>query len=372
MIEKSNHFLTARHAFLLGAFLFGLTTITFGLLLVSFAKDAAIFGSFWESGKAAGLGRNPYLLYPRVWVPDNAAPPIPEVNLNPPSVLPLFQIFALFDPMQGRLVWLGISAGLYALGVWSIYCVGKPNSIQILWLFLCPLAFSNLALGQIYTLLMLLGIASWYCLRENRSILASIFIGVIVAIKPNFAVWGFLAFASRHYREAVVAGIVAFALSALPAILYGPDVFSQWMAAAELDRHNLFPHDVSLHGFFYRLGFPDAAYAPIAALCLSILYWAYRTKPSLYDITPVAIVVGMLCSPIAWIDYIFIIAPFIVDRQWGRPMLAGALLVCLESQWVGFVRSERWMLLLVSIAAIAPAIIMLGVFVRRAGRDARE
>lgn len=366
MIEKWSNRLTVRQAFILGALLFGSIVTIYAFLFAVVLKSPVIFGSFWEAGRAASAGQNPYLLYPNVWIPANVDPPIPEINLNPPSILPLFQIFALFDLVSGRLGWLAISAVVYCLSVWTIYRLGNPSPIQIFWLFLSPLALTNLALGQIYALLLALGVAIWQCLRSDRRLLASLLIGVVVALKPNFAVWGFLAFASRHHREAMVAGAVALILSAFPAIFYGPAVFGQWMAAAALDRHNLFPHDVSLYGFFYRLGVPYIASSPVAALCLGTLFWAYRTRPSLYDVTPIAIIVGMLCSPIAWIDYIIVIGPFIVDRKWEFPMLMAALLVFLESLWVGFVYSERTILGLVSILSMSPALIMFAVFLKRA------
>lgn len=319
------------------------------------AKHAAIFGSFWEAGKHLD-----YQAHPLVW---RTGEGFLELNLNPPTLFPLFQLFALFDPQAGQIVWMIVSAALWLAVVWLLH--KQATRAQIFWLLTLPTVYACLALGQIYILLFALGAAIWWCLKNDRALLASVLIGVLVALKPNFAVWGIVAFAAGHYRHALTAGAVALALFVLAAVLYGPSIYSEWLHAAALDQHGLHPHNVSLWAFFTRLGLNVSPYV-VAAVAVAVIAWAVRFRPSLYDLTPVAVLVAILCSPLAWLDYVLVAAAFVIDRPWRLPMVAAAFLM-FGSVWSGTVFHEHANLLIpISALCIAPPIIMLVYFMRRA------
>lgn len=346
--------LTQRHVLMLCLAYFAIRIAGMLAFQIRWTPDVAIFGSFWEAGKHLD-----YAIHPYVWVTRQG---FAELNMNPPALLPLFQLFALFDPQIGQSVWLLVSAAIYLLTVISLK--DHVTRAQLFWLLTVPMVYTGIGLGQIYVLMIALGVAVWWCLRDNREIAAAVLIGVLVAMKPNFAVWGLLAFAAGHFRAAVVAGLVAFILSALPAALYGPDIFSQWLAAASGDNHGAFPHDVSLWGYFSRLGIPGAQ-AAIAATLIASIAWAVKFRPSLHDLTPVAILVGMLCSPLAWLDYLMIAAAFIVESKWRLPMTLAAFLLYLMPFTGKAVQGSPLVVALASSLYIIPVLIMLAHFVRR-------
>lgn len=327
-----------------------------------------VYGSFWEAGAAAAAGRNPYAIYPMVLSYAGIEPGIPEINLNPPALLPLFQIMALADPHLGRLAWLFIAGAAYWFGAWILFKRTRADLLQIPWLLLSPAVSEDLAHGQIYSLLFVLGILTWLSLREGRPHAAALAMGVLIAIKPNFAVWCALVLCAGYPGVAFTAGITALCLSVLPALAYGSELYGQWFAAVAQDRHYLLPTDLSLHGLGMRMGAALAGYAAALTLLAWLALWAWRTRPSLYDLTAVALLAAILCSPIAWFHYMLVLVPFIVDRPWRAPMLAAVVLTFPERLW-GFCADRQGLtLLIVSLAAMAPALIMLPVFVARAGR----
>lgn len=332
----------------------------FGMLAfqLRWSRDVAIFGSFWEAGKHVD-----YALHPLVWVTKEG---FAETNLNPPALFPLFQLFALLDPQIGQSVWLFVSAAIYFACVWSFR--EHVTRAQLFWLLTVPIVYTGIGLGQIYVLMFALGLGIWWLIKDNRPIATAILVGILVAMKPNFAIWGLIAFAAGHFRPAIVAGLVALALSALPAALYGPDIYHQWLAAAALDHHGQFPHDVSLWGYFTRSGIPGAVIA-IALAVIALLGWAFRRKPSLHDLTPVAFMAGVLCSPMAWIDYILVAVPFMVERPWRVPMLIAAFILYATPLAGNTVHAAPVIVWLASTLYLTPVIIMLAHFLIEASRS---
>lgn len=328
------------------------------ILIISARPDdqAMLFGSFWEAGKHLD-----YQSHPLVW---RTAEGFLEINLNPPTLLPLFQIFALFDPQAGQIVWLVVSAALYLAVAWTLR--KQVTRAQMFWLMTMPTVYAGLALGQVYVLLFALGAAIWWALKEDRPVLAAILIGLLVAIKPNFAVWVATAFCAGHLRPAVIVAAVAVGLSALAALAYGPHIYSEWLQAVSMDRHSLHPHNASLLAFFTRFGLAGG-WVIVSALLIGVLGWAYRVRPTLYDLTPIAILVAILCSPLAWLDYVIVAAPFFIDRPWRAPMVAAAFLIyCSPMSGAAFHSGNPAYLLLASAVSIIPVAMMLGHFLLRA------
>jgi hypothetical protein len=64
----------------------------------------SIFGSFWTSGHAITQGQNPYIVPPKELVSRKYHND--EINLNPPFLLPLFQVFALLAPWKAATAWM--------------------------------------------------------------------------------------------------------------------------------------------------------------------------------------------------------------------------------------------------------------------------
>lgn len=333
--------------------------------MMAIGKELLIFGSFWESGNAANLGRDPYAVYPLV-ISTGGDNPIAELNMNPPSLLWLFQWLARFDPATGRLAWLIVTATLFIAVAVLIFRTARPNNLQAPWLLLFPAVAGDLALGQIYSLLFALGTGAWFFLRSGRNVAAAVCMGVLIAIKPNFGIWCLLALAAGHATPALLAGAIGLCLTAMPALFYGLDVYHQWLAAVGADRHFLFPSSITIYAFFARLGAPAAAYGPMLAVLAWSVILCRRIRPTLYDLTPIAVLVSILCAPLAWFHYFLVISAFVVDRPWNKAMWVAIVLTLLERFWGHSFELDVPARIAVGLLAIAPAVIMLVEFVARA------
>ncbi|PWC28390.1 glycosyltransferase family 87 protein [Teichococcus aestuarii] len=305
------------------------------------------YGSFIASGRAASEGLDPYGIYPLTF---HVALPGFESwnpNLNPPAALPLFQLLGLLDPHQGFRLWWSISVLCYVATI--LLLVRRQGSgdgrwLAALWAFALAGFWDTLVLGQIYLPLVLSAAAAWLLLDRGRGLAAGVAIGLVVAVKPNFAVWPVLLFLSGYYRPAVSAGVTALLLSLLPVLLYGPEVYQQWFAvlAAEGNRA-VFLTNASLAGLLQRGGLGAFA-APAGALVLGALaLWAWRCRPSLAQASALGLVGALLASPLAWVHYTLFLLPVFLLRPLNWALSLAAALLLIPVPWVlAFMGSPAW------------------------------
>ena len=276
------------------------------------------FGSFIESGRAARQGLNPYAIYPltfHVVLPGFEAW---NPNLNPPISALLFQAFSLAEPHLAFRLWWGVSIVLYAAAVLLLLMRHRdlPPAVMGLWALALAGFWDTLLLGQIYIPLVLAGVAGWLLLERGAAIWAGILIGVVVALKPNFAVWPAVLLLSGHFRPALAAIATVVVISAIPAVVLGFEVYRQWfeLLASDAERA-FFLTNVSLTGLFARIGAPLFGLALSLALLAATALWAMRARPSEIRGSAVALVVALLASPIAWIHYTLFLLP-VLFRRW--------------------------------------------------------
>lgn len=300
---------------------------------LSFSPDTEdglkVFGAYWASGDASLHGLNPYAIYPLTWC---ARFNIAEVNLNPPTMLPLFELIARFEPVTVARIWTIVS-GLLFVGANAMLLADRGNACQrrqIIWMFLVP-AFSNtLHIGQVYIFLFALGVGAWLCLQRGHHLAAGVLIGLLVAAKPNFAVWPLFLLLVGVWRPAVFAGVTVVTAVGLSIGIYGIDVYSQWLAAIATDTHVArFLTEVSIHGYMTRLGFPTFGTVVSAIFLLWSAVWVRHRRCAMLDASRVGLVVAILASPLAWVDYTLFLIPALIQRSWNwtSTIAAGLLMV---------------------------------------------
>ena len=333
------------------------------------------FGSFVESGRAARDGLNPYGIYPltfHVLMPGFEAW---NPNLNPPISAVLFQLFDLAEPRRMFRIWYGISIALYAATVALLLVRYKdgPRTVLAIWAFALAGFWDTLLLGQIYIPLVLAGAAGWLLLERGATIWAGVLIGVVVAIKPNFAVWPVLLFLSGHFRPAVAALITAAVISVIPALVLGPDVYRQWLEliAADAERA-FFLTNASLSGLAARAGMPVLGVALSALLLGASALWALAGRRSGTEVSAVALVVALLASPIAWVHYTLFLLPVLISmwRLEGVRLAAALLIVPVPFIISQFGRSPAEQATVGSIynwALLLLLLVLIGDEVRRSG-----
>ncbi|MEJ0045746.1 MAG: hypothetical protein WDN04_06205 [Rhodospirillales bacterium] len=144
-------------------------------------------------------------------------------------------------------------------------------------------------------------------------------IGLLVAAKPNFALWPAFLLLAGERRPAVIALLIAAGLSLLPAALYGTQSTASGLAAIAADRHWMLTTEASLHGVGARLGLPLVgtvlSVVLIGAGCVLVL----RRRPSSMAASGLALAIGIVASPLAWADYLVFLLPAFADGQWGKP-----------------------------------------------------
>jgi hypothetical protein len=290
------------------------------------------FGSFIESGRAAAAGLNPYGIYPltfHVVLPGFEAW---NPNLNPPVSALVFQLFDLAEPHQMFRIWYGVSFALYAVTValLLIRYPEVPRLVLAVWAFALAGFWDTLLLGQIYVPLVLAGVGAWLLLDKGATIWAGVLIGVVVAIKPNFAVWPVLLFLSGTFRPAVVSFLTVAIVSLIPALVLGPEVYRQWLALLASDAERaFFLTNASLTGLAARVGVPALGWMLSLLLLAGTAVWAVSRRRPWAEVSAMALVVALLASPIAWVHYTLFLLPVFFSkwRLEGVRLVAALLIV---------------------------------------------
>ena len=70
---------------------------------------------------------------------------------------------------------------------------------------------------------------------------AGICLGILTAIKPNVGLGLLLLGRSGRLKLILPACVTTAVLSIIPILLYGPAVYSEWLQAAGIDSHSIFP-----------------------------------------------------------------------------------------------------------------------------------
>lgn len=307
-----------------------------------------VFGSFWASGWAAAHHQNPYAVYPLTWIFHLPGRPgnVVDLNLSPPALLPFFEGLSWLNPDVAVKVWTFLSLVLY-LGCGALLVQVNREHIQhrqILWFVLARAAMNMLALGQDYSLFIALAVVAWVLLERDRQLAAGIVLGLLIAAKPNYALWAVLLLFCRRGRAAAVAFVVAAALCALPLALYGPGIYGEWTRAVAGDPHWFFPNEVSITGFATRMGHPRIGEGLAAALLVFACGVVVWKRPSLRNTSGIALSVGMLASPLAWFHYALLLAGPLFARRWD--LILSLVLLLLMLPFAGF-----WYLLPVAYVA---------------------
>ncbi|MFZ5822131.1 MAG: glycosyltransferase family 87 protein [Chloroflexota bacterium] len=315
-----------------------LFTIIFNLEIVTSSWDQlGDFGSFIASGLFLKDGKNPYsttsplifeVFFPRV----NAGGKMP--NLNPPISLLAFEWISTGDPIVTVNIWRLLSLLLYVASFLLLANEYKPSPLRTLWAFALAGLWHTIGLGQIYTLLLLLTTLAWLSSRRNQFVATGIFIGLLVSIKPNFILWVLLLASQKNWKSVLGASLAIIICAAIPLARMSPEVYSQWLEAAQVDSHVLMmPGNSSLLGLTSRMGIPQVG-AILGLLFLGITFLAvYRSR----DITPnpealnsTGVFLSLLISPISWVGYTILTLPyFLSQRRWGYSTLIAAAILTL-------------------------------------------
>jgi hypothetical protein len=321
-------------------------TVALCSLMVLVALDGAflslpIRGKLWDlgdfilAGRAASLGLDPYTLDPALLGEWGGAFNPGSRNVNPPASLLLFGPLAWFDP--GALLW-----GLYALSLLAyaaaviLLARAYPASRTVprtIWAFCLAGLWHTLFLSQIYALIALGLAAAWLLVTRGRLGWAGLVLGVLAALKPYLLVIPGLLLLARHWRPALASFGAFGVLSALPVLLYGPDVYGQWFVVLPSGGETALVVNASLVAEFSRLGATWLGYALSIAVLGALVPWALLSKPAPLPIMALGLVASILAGPTGYIELGILLLPVFLSRpRWSPALLAAAALMLVPHQ----------------------------------------
>jgi hypothetical protein len=320
------------------------------LLSITFAAKLAFmhfslpmdFGSFLASGAEALAGNDPYT-YDHEFVfqvPIKAFRlVIPSPNLNPPiSVLP-FQLLAAtgISLFVGSVAWKIFSLVSYVfILVYLIRRYPKSGNFMIFFWALCLAGFwQTVEVGQIYIPLLFAAILAWEHLEKQNWIVAGIFIGVLIAIKPQFVLWPIFLLLRDRKSVFFSSAITAFILSLIPVFFLGVDIYPQWLNAIREYDGILLPGNISMQSVFTRLGSQGASLGATIILLAFMLVFTKLAKPTIAKTSILSILTILLVSPYSWSGYtLFLLPAFFSRRKWAWKLKISAGLLAFPFAFV--------------------------------------
>jgi hypothetical protein len=308
-------------------------------LLLSFFLSAALtishfpllmdFGSFLASGHEALAKGNPYnhendLVF--------TVYSVPSPNLNPPISILLFKLVASIkiDPIKVAMVWK-IASLLWYIAIVYYLIKTHPESSKlttILWVFTLAGFWQTVEVGQIYMPLVTVTLLVWDRLKKNKSVAAGMLIGLLIAIKPQFAIWAFFLFFTKQRTTSIISAITSVAISLIPFLVFGTEVYVQWVQAVTEYNGILLPGNTSLQSFFAHLGIPGIGITLSTILLLLIPVHIIIKKTGVMQASALSLVCISLISPYSWCGYTLFLLPVFFDQStwsWKKQTAAGLL-----------------------------------------------
>ena len=286
--------------------------------------------TYWASGDAANRHLDPYANLPLTWhfaPTPNDNRTLVDLNLNPPLLLPLFQVLATMRPATMTRMYMAGMYALFACGVWMLLRrFPDMQKRQIVWMFFASPLYDTLTCAQLYPLMFMVSVLAFLALdRQKRT--AALWIGLQVAMKPIYVFWPAMLWLSGARKLAKESAAVATAFSAAPLLMYGPRVYAQWIAALGNDPHWIYPSDLSIPAIFTRAGLPHAGLLAGVAFAAAAGWLVARSKPDPLRASVVGMGVTMLASPLAWAEYFMFLYPALVAKRWNRVTGTAAVMI---------------------------------------------
>jgi alpha-1,2-mannosyltransferase len=297
------------------------------------------FDTFWRSARAFWEGRDVYATGAEL------------KNLNPPVWVLLISPLGLLEPLVAYrcfvLITLFVTVGYLAWMAGEMRLRPAWAVTGTVMLLLSSPLLATLALGQIYPVLALGLVAAWIADRRGKLVLSGGVLGLVVALKPSLLPVLLWPLVRRRWR-AVVAAILAGAVATLiGAAVVGFAATLDWLRLLSDSSARPYWDNASLPSAAARL-FTDNPYAQHVAT------WTW-TIPVAYTLGIAAIVVtaarvrggaeaglwalaaaALLASPIAWHNYLVLLAPgvlLLLARGWVAPAFLLLTLQAIPGQW---------------------------------------
>jgi len=308
------------------------------LFVVTGLSSLHDYGSFIASGQLANQNQNPYstenpLVFSVKFSGINLEGKAP--NLNPPISILIFQLAAQYDPYVSINIWRLVSILLYLICIFMLHRVfpsdGSTSIFRIFWAVSLAGFWHTIQLGQIYSVMVLFTVLAWIFLYKKRVIIAGVFLGLLIAIKPNYIFWAILLLIAGNWKSFLSAGISAMSISMIALITDGIDIYRQWLEASSIYTDNLllFPGNNSFQGLTARIGLPQMGVIMAILVAIAVSVYIWNSHRSGYIVNSLGIIVSLLISPIAWTGYTLTVLPIFFEAsawdwklKWSAPIFS--------------------------------------------------
>lgn len=271
--------------------------------------------SFLHSGAAYARDLDPYGYYG--WL---EPPPISHeaLNLNPPVSVYLFEPMSHLDRgvlgtafLVGSIAMVGLSAGLLMRAY-----PDKRNWLIVLVVLAMAGMWQMLFYLQIYAPLLLATTVAWLLMRRGDLLLAGILMGVVVAIKPNYAIVPLVLLAAGHYRPGLAAIATAGLISLVPLAIDGPAIYREWLHMTLVFDGYEWTSNASLVSVGERLNLGPSGQVAGGLLACVVLVLVRKLRPGVMDATALALLTVILVGPVSWAGYTLLLLPYLFSIKW--------------------------------------------------------
>ena len=297
------------------------------------------FDSFWRSARALLYGGDIYDAGARLV---NLNPPVWTVLIAPLGLMETIDAYRLFVLISlilalGYLAWTAEEVRLRP--VWAALGTG-------LLLLSSPL-LSTLALGQVYPVLTLGLVAAWVLDRRDDQRLSGAALGLVVALKPSLApvlLWPLVRRRWDAFSAACVSGIAA---SLVGFVVAGPAATLRYIGVLNEGSASPYWDNASIPAAMARL-FTEHPYGENLVTLPWMVFVGYALGIAVVVVTATRIRGGgeaglwalvaasLLVSPIAWHNYLVLLAPgilLLLARGRVVPALFLLALQTIPAQW---------------------------------------
>lgn len=292
--------------------------------------------SFLSSGKAAASGENPYTAL--------TSEGYALFNRNPPVSLLAFMPLKDYTVKQVVPFMRAISAFLLVLSVVLLYVAYRPKTpfVHVAALMAASGFWIIYSVGQIYMFLVFFIVLAWIFMERKRYVLAGIFIGVVVAVKPSFIIWPGLLFLAGYFKLSISAILSTAIVTLLPAPILGFDVYLEWIklnSTAFLEEGMILPDNMSAFALGCRIGVPWLGFLIVGIIGLAAMIWLFVKKPSLENICKAALVISVLASPFGWTMYAAFFLPIYFVQKWDKFLVISSIILMIPGNTLRYLSS---------------------------------
>jgi alpha-1,2-mannosyltransferase len=297
------------------------------------------FDTFWRSARAFWEGKDVY------------ATGADLENLNPPFWVLLISPLGLLEPLVAYrcfvLITLFVTVGYLAWVAGELRLRPAWAVVGAVMLLLSSPLLATLGLGQIYPFLALGLVGAWISNRRGRDRVSGVALGLVVALKPSLApvlLWPLVRHRWGTIGAAVVSGMVA---TLIGAVVVGFGATLDWLRLLSGRSPSTYWDNASLPGAAARL-FTEGPYAEHVAMLPWTVWMAYALGIAAVVFTAARarwdaemglwalVAASLLASPIAWHNYLVLLAPgilLLLARGWVAPAFLLLALQAIPGQW---------------------------------------